>query len=56
MTKLDSWDAAARARVSDRWAKASADWNKAMTDALLAAAALPIRWCWTWRLGPETPH
>jgi ubiquinone/menaquinone biosynthesis C-methylase UbiE len=40
MTKPDSWDAAARARVSDRWAKASADWNTAMTDALLAAVAL----------------
>jgi SAM-dependent methyltransferase len=40
MTKSDSWDAAAQARVSDRWAKASADWNTAMTDALLAAAAL----------------
>ncbi len=40
MIKADSWDAAARARVSDRWTKASADWNTAMTDALLAAAVL----------------
>lgn len=40
MAKPDSWDAAARARVSDRWAKASTDWNTAMTDALLAAVAL----------------
>src|SRR6266436_9801090 len=40
MTKSNSWDAAARARASDRWTKASADWNTAMTDALLAAAAL----------------
>jgi ubiquinone/menaquinone biosynthesis C-methylase UbiE len=40
MTKGDSWDAAAQVRASDRWATASAAWNKAMTDALLAAAAL----------------
>src|SRR6266498_2460679 len=40
MTKSNSWDAAARARASDRWTRASADWNTAMTDALLAAAAL----------------
>ncbi len=40
MAKPDLWDAAARARVSDRWAKASADWNTATTDALLTAAAL----------------
>src|SRR5437016_3657196 len=39
MTERDSWDLAAQARASDRWAKASADWNRAMTDALLAAAA-----------------
>src|SRR5215467_9015466 len=40
MTARDSWDAAARARVSDRWAECSARWNSAMTDALLSAAAL----------------
>ena len=40
MTEPDSWDAAARARVSDRWASAAANWNTAMTDALLAAAML----------------
>jgi len=39
-TKGDSWDAAAQVRASDRWATASAAWNKSMTDALLAAAAL----------------
>ena len=40
MTEHDTWDAAARARVSDRWAEASAHWNTAMTDALLSAAAI----------------
>ena len=40
MTERDSWDAAARARVSDRWAECSARWNTAMTDALLSVAAL----------------
>lgn len=40
MTKRDSWDAAAQARVSDRWAQAAVLWNKAMTDALLSAAAI----------------
>jgi ubiquinone/menaquinone biosynthesis C-methylase UbiE len=40
MTEHDTWDAAARARVSDRWAECSARWNTAMTDALLSAAAL----------------
>jgi len=39
MTEHDSWDAAARARVSDRWSAHSAQWNTAMTDALLSAAA-----------------
>lgn len=34
------WDAAAQARVSDRWADAAALWNTAITDALLFAAAL----------------
>lgn len=34
------WDAAAQARVSDRWVEASARWNTAMTDALLSAAAI----------------
>jgi len=40
MMNCNSWDAAAQARVSARWASASADWNRAMTDALLAEAAL----------------
>ena len=40
MTTRDSWDAAAHARVSNRWAEASARWNTAMTDALLSAAAI----------------
>src|ERR1700746_3292001 len=40
MTTRDSWDAAAHARVSDRWAERSALWNTAMTDALLSAAGL----------------
>src|SRR5262249_2088514 len=34
------WDAAAQARASDRWAECSAQWNTAMTDALLSAAEL----------------
>lgn len=40
MNERDTWDAAARSRVSDRWAECSASWNTAMTDALLSAAAL----------------
>src|SRR5262249_51257679 len=40
VTEPNSWDAAARARVSDRWADAAALWNKAMTDALLSATEL----------------
>jgi ubiquinone/menaquinone biosynthesis C-methylase UbiE len=40
MTERDSWDAAARARVNDRWAECSTRWNTAMTDALLSSAAL----------------
>jgi len=40
MTEDTSWDAAARARVSDRWAHAAALWNRAMTDALLSATEL----------------
>jgi len=40
MTARELWDAAARARVSDRWAEASARWNTAMTNALLSAAAI----------------
>jgi ubiquinone/menaquinone biosynthesis C-methylase UbiE len=40
MTERDSWDAAARARVSNRWAECFTRWNTAMTDALLSAAAL----------------
>src|SRR5215469_7656917 len=40
MTRLDPWDAAAQARVSDRWAAASAEWNTAITQALLTATGL----------------
>ena len=40
MTEHDTWDAAARARVSDRWAECAVQWHTAMTDALLSAAAL----------------
>lgn len=40
MTNCDSWDAAARARVSDRWTTHSADWNTSLTEALLAEATL----------------
>src|SRR5262249_36170211 len=40
MTESALWDAAARARVSDRWADAAALWNKAMTDALVSSAAI----------------
>jgi ubiquinone/menaquinone biosynthesis C-methylase UbiE len=40
MTDRGSWDAASRARVSDRWAENAVLWNKAMTDALLAAARI----------------
>ena len=34
------WDAAARARQSQRWTEHSARWNTAMTHALLSAAAI----------------
>jgi len=40
MRERDPWMAASRARVSDRWATASAGWNRAITDELLAAAQL----------------
>jgi ubiquinone/menaquinone biosynthesis C-methylase UbiE len=40
MTEHASWDAAGRARMSDRWAGAASLWNRAMTDALLSVAAL----------------
>lgn len=40
MTSHNSWDSAARARVSNRWVAASANWNNAITDALIAEAAL----------------
>lgn len=40
MTERDTWDAAARSRVSERWAECALLWNKAMTDALLSAAAI----------------
>jgi ubiquinone/menaquinone biosynthesis C-methylase UbiE len=40
MMQPDLWAAASRARVSDRWATASAGWNRALTDALIAAAAI----------------
>ena len=40
MTERDTWDAAARSRVSERWAQCALLWNKGMTDALLSAAAL----------------
>ena len=40
MTERDTWDAAAQARVSDRWAKCAVLWNKGMTDALLSAASI----------------
>jgi ubiquinone/menaquinone biosynthesis C-methylase UbiE len=40
MTRLDPWDAAAQARVSDRWAAASAEWNTAITQALLTPTGL----------------
>ncbi len=43
MTGRDSWDSAAQARVSDRWAAASAGWNTAITDALLGAVDLTPR-------------
>jgi len=34
------WDAAAKARVSQRWTEHSSRWNTAMTHALLSAAAI----------------
>ncbi len=40
MMQRDPWAAASHARVSDRWATASAGWNRALTDALIAAAAI----------------
>lgn len=40
MTERDTWDAVARSRVSARWVECALLWNKAMTDALLSAAAV----------------
>lgn len=40
MTEPDLWDAAARARMRDRWAEATVLWNEGMTDALPSAAAI----------------
>jgi ubiquinone/menaquinone biosynthesis C-methylase UbiE len=40
MTQRDPWSDASRIRVSDRWTKAAAGWNRALTDALMAAAAI----------------
>jgi ubiquinone/menaquinone biosynthesis C-methylase UbiE len=40
MKDRDLWGVAAGTRLSERWATASAGWNMAMTDALLAAAEL----------------
>ena len=40
MTERSAWDVAGRARVNDRWAECAVLWNKAMTEALLSAAAL----------------
>jgi ubiquinone/menaquinone biosynthesis C-methylase UbiE len=36
----DSWSEASRSRVSARWTKAAAGWNRALTDELIAAAAI----------------
>jgi ubiquinone/menaquinone biosynthesis C-methylase UbiE len=40
MTQGDPWSDASRIRASDRWTKAAAGWNRALTDALMAAAAI----------------
>ena len=40
MNDRDTWDAAARSRVSERWAQCALLWNTAMTDALLSVAAI----------------
>src|SRR5690349_11825155 len=40
MSAPNLWDTASQARVNTRWANASAKWNTAMTEALLAAADL----------------
>src|SRR6266404_1622042 len=40
MLQRDPWSDASRTRVSDRWARAAAGWNSALTDALIAAAAI----------------
>src|SRR5260370_15486937 len=40
MKPCDPWGDASRSRVDDRWATAAAGWNRALTDALIAAAAI----------------
>jgi len=40
MKPCDPWGDASRSRVDDRWATAAAGWNAALTDALIAAAAI----------------
>jgi ubiquinone/menaquinone biosynthesis C-methylase UbiE len=40
MSLRDPWSDASRSRVSDRWAEPAAGWNRALTDALISAAAI----------------
>src|SRR5256885_16279460 len=40
MSLRDPWACASHSRVSDRWAMAAAEWNRALTDALISAAAI----------------
>jgi ubiquinone/menaquinone biosynthesis C-methylase UbiE len=40
MTRRDPWSDASRSRVSDRWTRAAAAWNQALTNVLISAAAI----------------
>jgi ubiquinone/menaquinone biosynthesis C-methylase UbiE len=40
MMRSDPWSDASRRRMGARWARAAADWNRALTDELIAAAAI----------------
>jgi ubiquinone/menaquinone biosynthesis C-methylase UbiE len=40
MLQCDPWADASRSRMSERWAHAAAGWNRALTDALISAAAI----------------
>jgi len=41
MVGNDAWGAAAQVRTANRWYSAAANWNSALTQALLASSTCP---------------